>query len=63
MRHVAAALVTSKTVVSREETASKMPAVPEERVPEPVPRQRRHWWKALAPSAWKPTRTQGASEI
>ncbi len=63
MRQVAAALVTSKTVVSREETASTTPAVPDEPVPEPEPRRRRHRWKALAPSAWKPTRTQGASEI
>lgn len=55
MRQVAAALVTSKTVVSREETASTTPAVPEEPLPEPVPRRRRRWWRVLTPSAWKPT--------
>jgi hypothetical protein len=58
MRQVAAALVTSKTVVSREDTASPAPATIEEPVPAPEPQPRRRWWKALTPSAWKPTHAE-----
>ena len=55
MRQAVAALASSRALASPQETMSKTPAIPEEPAPEPPARRRRGWWRALAPSAWKPT--------